>query len=93
MKSCPKCNSNNTKKVKFNWWGGILGAYLADDYNCLNCSFKFKGKQAPALETSSINKIQDTVVTTSSIPDTCPHCKSPNAKKIRLCEWCGNQII
>lgn len=28
----------------------------------------------------------------SIIPNTCPHCKSPNLKKIRLCEWCGNQI-
>ncbi len=27
------------------------------------------------------------------IPDTCPHCKSPNLKKNRICEWCGNQII
>lgn len=27
------------------------------------------------------------------IPDTCPHCKNPNTKKIRLCEWCGNQIV
>ena len=27
------------------------------------------------------------------IPINCPHCKSPNSKKIRLCEWCGNQII
>jgi hypothetical protein len=27
------------------------------------------------------------------IPETCPHCKSPNTKKIRLCEWCGSQII
>lgn len=27
------------------------------------------------------------------IPDSCPHCKSPNIKKIRLCEWCGNQIV
>jgi len=27
------------------------------------------------------------------IPDVCPHCKSPNSKKIRLCEWCGNQIV
>lgn len=26
------------------------------------------------------------------IPDTCPHCKNPNNKRIRLCEWCGNQI-
>ena len=30
---------------------------------------------------------------TTEIPDTCPHCKNPNTKKIRLCEWCGNQII
>jgi len=27
------------------------------------------------------------------IPDTCPHCKNPNTKRIRLCEWCGNQIV
>jgi hypothetical protein len=27
------------------------------------------------------------------IPETCPHCKSPNEKRIRLCEWCGLQII
>ena len=26
------------------------------------------------------------------IPEICPHCKSPNAKRIRICEWCGNQI-
>jgi hypothetical protein len=26
------------------------------------------------------------------IPDHCPQCKNPNTKKIRLCEWCGNQI-
>lgn len=34
------------------------------------------------------NKSQDLI-----IPDFCPHCKNPNTKKIRLCEWCGNQII
>ena len=26
------------------------------------------------------------------IPETCPYCKNPNAKKAKLCEWCGNQI-
>ena len=26
------------------------------------------------------------------IPDICPHCKNPNNKRIRLCEWCGSQI-
>jgi hypothetical protein len=27
------------------------------------------------------------------IPDVCPHCKNPNAKRIRICEWCGSQIV
>jgi hypothetical protein len=27
------------------------------------------------------------------IPETCPNCKSPNEKRIRLCEWCGLQTI
>ena len=26
------------------------------------------------------------------IPTTCPHCKNPNTKKLRECEWCGNEI-
>ena len=26
------------------------------------------------------------------ILDTCPHCKNPNTRKTRLCEWCGSQI-
>jgi hypothetical protein len=26
------------------------------------------------------------------IPETCPQCKNPNSKRIRLCEWCGSQI-
>ena len=26
------------------------------------------------------------------IPATCPHCKNPNTKKLRECEWCGNEI-
>lgn len=27
------------------------------------------------------------------IPDTCPHCKNPNSKGIRICEWCGSQMV
>jgi hypothetical protein len=26
------------------------------------------------------------------IPNTCPHCKNPNPKRVSLCDWCGNQI-
>jgi large-conductance mechanosensitive channel len=26
------------------------------------------------------------------IPSICPHCKNPNTKKLRECEWCGTKI-
>jgi hypothetical protein len=38
-------------------------------------------------ENSAINSGES-----SKIPETCPQCKNPNSKRIRLCEWCGNQI-
>lgn len=41
----------------------------------------------------STPQFQEQVNVNISIPDTCPHCKNPNSKKIRLCEWCGNQIV
>jgi uncharacterized membrane protein YhaH (DUF805 family) len=37
----------------------------------------------------STNSFQEQLI----IPETCPHCKNPNSKRIRLCEWCGNQIV
>jgi len=33
------------------------------------------------------------IITKNLIPEVCPHCKNPNTKRIRLCEWCGNQIV
>ena len=38
---------------------------------------------------NNYSQISNNVV---NIPDTCPHCKNPNTKRIRLCEWCGSQI-
>jgi hypothetical protein len=35
-----------------------------------------------------INQIDEKI----NIPDTCPHCKSLNTKRLRECEWCGNEI-
>jgi hypothetical protein len=33
------------------------------------------------------------ILKSKQIPDFCQHCKSPNSKKMEVCEWCGNQII
>jgi len=26
------------------------------------------------------------------VQNICPHCKNPNSKKLKECEWCGNEI-
>jgi hypothetical protein len=58
---------------------------------------KKEGLSAPLASQSADNiPIIDTMATNNTqviIPDTCPHCKNPNTKRIRLCEWCGNQIV
>lgn len=63
-------------------------------------SYRYKkreGLSAPLASQSTENiPIIDTMASNNSqviIPDTCPHCKNPNTKRIRLCEWCGNQIV
>jgi len=40
-----------------------------------------------------LNSPEQTATENISIPEICPQCKNPNTKRIRLCEWCGNQII
>ena len=29
----------------------------------------------------------------NSILDICPNCKNPNTQNLKICEWCGGQII
>jgi uncharacterized membrane protein YhaH (DUF805 family) len=41
---------------------------------------------------SSSTTLNSVNTSTMVIPDVCQHCKNPNTKRIRLCEWCGNQI-
>jgi membrane protease YdiL (CAAX protease family) len=63
-------------------------------------SYRYKKREslsAPLASQSADNiPIIDTMATNNTqviIPETCPHCKNPNTKRIRLCEWCGNQIV
>ncbi len=43
-----------------------------------------------AKKTDQVNPTLDNL---SNVPDICPHCKNPNTRKTRLCEWCGGQIV
>lgn len=46
-------------------------------------------KKNPIRETLSKSELNQN----TAIPEICPHCKNPNIKQIRLCEWCGSQIV
>ena len=41
---CPKCNQAAAEKLKFTWWGGILGPKILTHVKCLACGHKYNGK-------------------------------------------------
>jgi len=40
---CPKCRGA-AEKLKFTWWGGILGPKILTHVKCLACGYKYNGK-------------------------------------------------
>ena len=41
---CPSCQGKEATKVKFTWWGGLLGAKLGNVVKCNACSRSYNGK-------------------------------------------------
>lgn len=41
---CPNCNSAAAEKLKFTWWGGVLGPKLLTHVKCQACGKKYNGK-------------------------------------------------
>ncbi len=42
---CPCCGSANLSIERFTWWGGLLGAAIANRMKCNDCGCKFKIKR------------------------------------------------
>lgn len=69
----------------------IVSHYLA---------YRNKNKEVKSTQVSvSKNDINDRpnigsskINTESASPKICPHCKSPNAKRLDVCEYCGNPV-
>ncbi len=40
---CPKC-SGAAEKLRFTWWGGILGPKILTHVKCTGCGHKYNGK-------------------------------------------------
>lgn len=41
---CPKCGSKTLSKVKYTWWGGVLGPRMLHHTKCGACRYTFNGK-------------------------------------------------
>ena len=41
---CPKCRNSAGEKIRFTWWGGILGPKLLTHVKCRDCGNKYNGK-------------------------------------------------
>lgn len=41
---CPQCGSAAAERMKFTWWGGVLGPKLLTHVKCPNCRSTFNGK-------------------------------------------------
>ena len=42
--ACPKCGSQDIKKVGYTWRGGALGAKMLNDVKCNQCGTAVNGK-------------------------------------------------
>ncbi len=41
---CPKCGAEESNKVGFTWWGGVLGPALLSHVRCGQCGTAYNGK-------------------------------------------------
>ena len=41
---CPRCGRPDPERVKFTWWGGLLGPRLLSHVKCQGCGTAYNGK-------------------------------------------------
>lgn len=41
---CPQCRNSAAERLKFTWWGGLLGPKLLTHVKCQSCGKKYNGK-------------------------------------------------
>ncbi|MBK9215647.1 MAG: hypothetical protein IPM59_08595 [Chloracidobacterium sp.] len=51
---CPFCGAANAEKVKFTWWGGLLGPKVLSHVKCLSCGKGYNGKTGKDNQTGII---------------------------------------
>jgi uncharacterized Zn finger protein len=52
--SCPNCGSVDVHKVKYTWWGGLVGPALFKHVKCNQCGTTYNGKTGQSNTTNII---------------------------------------
>lgn len=42
--ACPQCRNTTAEKLRFTWWGGLLGPKILTHVKCQSCGKKYNGK-------------------------------------------------
>ena len=51
---CPRCSRPDPEKVKFTWWGGVLGPSLLKHVKCNGCGMTYNGKSGQSNTTNIV---------------------------------------
>ncbi len=41
---CPHCGASNAERLRFTWWGGLLGPRILNHVKCSGCGKNYNGK-------------------------------------------------
>jgi hypothetical protein len=51
---CPRCTRPSPEKVKFTWWGGLLGPSMLSHVKCNGCGLAYNGKSGQSNDTNIV---------------------------------------
>lgn len=52
--ACPRCQRPDPEKVKFTWWGGLLGPKMLSHVKCRQCGLAYNGKSGQSNTTGIV---------------------------------------
>lgn len=52
--ACPRCQRPDPEKVKFTWWGGVIGPKMLSHVKCQTCGLAYNGKSGQSNTTGIV---------------------------------------
>ncbi len=52
--ACPQCTQPDPEKIKFTWWGGVIGPRMLKHVKCRSCATTYNGKTGQSNTTNIV---------------------------------------